>query len=99
MSDDSVFGPGHDREPGITPVPGQMPPQFIEFMVESAAMHSRSRGWLPAVIIRTATMDGSGLVGSIEVGPELDEIIESLMIAKERAKLDVEVGIAKGHLR
>ena len=90
MSDDTIFGPGHDREPGITPVPGQLPPQVIEWMTESAAMHSRSRGWLPCVVVRIATMDGSGLVGSIECGPELDEIIEGMIIARDRARLDVE---------
>jgi hypothetical protein len=98
MTDESMFGPGHDRDPGIQWGVGAMPPPFIEFMVESSAMHSRSRGWLPSVIIRTATMDGSGLVGVIECGAELDEIIESLIVARDRAKLDVEVGIADGTL-
>ena len=89
MSDDTIFGPGYDREPGITPVPGQLPPPLIEWMSESAAMHSRSRGWLPCVVIRVATMDGSGLVGSIECGDELDEIIGGLIMARDRARLDV----------
>lgn len=95
---DNVFGPDRDESPGITPKPGQLPPQFTDFMVESCAMHSRSRGWLPAVTIRNATMDGSGIVGCMEVGPALFEIIESLQVAAVRARLDVDTGIADGVL-
>lgn len=89
MNDETVFGPGHDREPGITPVPGSTPPFVIEWMSESAAVHSRSKGWLPAVVVRIATMDGSGLVGTLVVDEKLDEIIEGLTIARDRARLDV----------
>jgi len=99
MTDDPIFGPDHDREPGITPVPGQLPPQIVECMVESAALHSRSRGWLPAVVIRIATADGAGLAGSIEAGPEILEIARHIVEAHERAQLDVRRAIADGTLR
>lgn len=92
------FGPGHDREPGITPVPGQLPPQFTEFMVESAAMHSVSRGWVPAVVVRCATDDGAGIVGTLEVNDAFWEWVDSLITAGERAPLDVESGKKAGVL-
>lgn len=99
MTDDSIFGAGHDREPGIELLAGgKMPPPLIEWMSESSAMHSRSRGWLPAIIVKLATADGAAMTGIIEVGPELDDIIEGLVVAKNRAVLDVAVGIKDGTL-
>jgi hypothetical protein len=99
MSDDSIFGPDHDRAPGIEVLAGgQMPPPLIEWMTESSAMHTRSRGWLPAVIVKMATLDGAAMIGIIECGPELDDIIQGLVVAKDRAVLDVQVGIADGTL-
>lgn len=79
-------------------MPGQLPPQFTAFMVESAAMHSRSRGWLPAVTIRIATIDGAGIVGCMEAGPELLEIANNIITAHARAHLDVQAGIDDGTL-
>ena len=89
MNDETIFGPGHDREPGVKLVPGALPPQIIEWQTESCGVHSRSRGWLPGVIVRIATADGAGLVGSIECDESLDEIIAGLIIARDRARLDI----------
>lgn len=94
-----MFGPDRDGEPGITPVPGSMPPQITDWMTESAAIHSKSRGWLPAVVVRIATEDGAGLVGSIKVGPELLEIIEGMATAIVRGAEDVHQAIKDGTLK
>lgn len=94
----NVFGPNQRGPAGITPVPGQMPPQTTDWMVESGAMHSKSRGWLPAVVIRIATEDGAGIVCCTEVGPNLDEIIANMREASRVARRDVAVAIRKGQL-
>lgn len=99
MSDDSVFGPSRDSKPGIEMIPGsKMPPPIIEWMTESSAMHSRSRGWLPAVIIKMATLDGVAMIGIIECDDQLADIINGLVTAYARATADVAVGIADGTL-
>lgn len=91
-----VFDGDRDDEPGLTPRPGKLPPQLVEVQVESAAMRSRSRGWLPAVVFRIATDDGAGLVGTIEVGDRLVEIHESIAVAMERAVEDVRAARKRG---
>lgn len=98
MMTDNVFGPDRDGPPGITPVPGHaMPAQFTDFMVESMAIHSRSRGWLPGIVIRIATDDGAGIVGCMET-TKVDELVDSFLMAAERAIVDVRVGVADGTL-
>jgi hypothetical protein len=94
--EDRIFGPDRDEAPGVTPQPGRLPAQFVEFMVESAAMHSKSRGWLPAVVVRSATDDGAGLVGSMEVDDRYWEWVESLITAGERAVEDVAAVLRDG---
>jgi hypothetical protein len=93
-----IFGPDRDDAPGITPQVGKLPPQFTDMMVESAAIHSRSQGWLPCVVIRLATEDGAGLVGTVVVGRELAEFSHSLSMAAARAVEDVKVGLQDGTL-
>lgn len=89
---DSIFGPDRDDGvPGLTPVPeAVVPPQFVEISSESAAAYSETRGWIPIVVIRLATDDGAGLVGMIEVGEELTDVIKGIHIAGERAIQDLE---------
>ena len=65
---------------------------LTDFMVESAAMHSKSCGWLPAVVFRVATEDGAGLVFTMEVGPQLMEILNNISTAGTRAYEDVLAG-------
>lgn len=99
MSATNVFGPDRDDKPGITSKPGRPPAQITNFMAESGAIHSRSRGWLPAVTLMMATDDGKQMVGTIESGEELVEIACSIIMAYWRSQRDVAAGIADGSLR
>lgn len=97
MSDESLFGPDRENEPGLTSIPhAVVPPQVVEFAAESMGLHSRSQGWLPAVKIMIASDDGSGFTCCIEVGPELDKILNDLRLCAQAARRDVAVAIRKG---
>ena len=98
MSGENVFGPDRDMPPGVYPVPGKLPPQATDFMIESAVMHSKSRGWLPAVVIRIATDDWAGLVCSMETGPHVEKIIADLRLAARRSRADLAVALRNGAL-
>lgn len=99
MNDDPMFGPSRRDPDGLTAVPGKIPAQVTEWMVESCAMHTRSTGWVPAVIVRFATDDGAGLVGTIPVGESLDEIIQTFREAAQAARRDVATALARGDIR
>ena len=87
-----------DDPPGITMIPHQkMPSQITNHHIESMAMHSRSRGWLPAVRIEIVTEDGAGAVGSMLVDDVLT-FVEVLLAAAERAPLDLAEAVRKGVL-
>lgn len=81
-----------DESPGLRLRPGNMPPQITHAVAESAAMHSRSEGWMPGVILRFVTEDGGEFAGVIPVGTELWDIVISMMYAAERAHQDMEAG-------
>lgn len=87
-----------DEPPGIKLVRSAVTPaQITEHLVESMAMHSRSRGWLPAVRIEILTEDGAGLVGSMLVD-DVIEFVEILLTAAERAPLDLDAARRTGTL-
>ena len=87
-----------DEPPGIKPVRSSVTPsQITEHHIESMAMHSRSRGWLPAVRIEIFTEDGAGLVGSMLV-EDVVELVEILLTAAERAPLDLAAAVRDGVL-
>jgi hypothetical protein len=97
-----IFGPNRNDPLGITPVPGQAPPQFLEFVAESAVVHSKSQGWLPAVVIRAVTDDNAGIAGFIALGPgnedKHQELARSIIEAGRRAKLDLKVATSRGQV-
>jgi len=96
MTRDNIFGDNRNEPPGVRLVPGQPPPHVTDWMTESAVMHSKSRGWLPCVVLRVATEDGAGLVATIEVSPQLVEIIDGMRIAMERATEDLKAAQRDG---
>lgn len=99
MSDEreNVFGPDRDGEPGIHPAPGVNPPQMTDIVFESSAMHSRSKCWLPFVVMRVMAEDGIGIAVSIPVDV-IAELITNLRDTGRRARQDISVGIQKGQL-
>lgn len=100
MTDECVFGPSEKRPDGVYPQPAAvLPPQITDWMVESCAIHSASRGWLPGVVIRIATDDGAGMVCSVVVGDALTEIVQNLRVAAQAARRDVATALARGDLR
>lgn len=87
-----------DEPPGIKLVRSSVTPsQIAEHHIESMAMHSRSRGWLPAVRIEIFTADGAGLDGSMLV-EDVVEFVEVLLTAAERAPLDLAAAVRDGVL-
>ena len=95
----NIFGEDRDDAPGITMVPGKMPPQITDAMSESSAIHSKSRGWIPAIILSFAAEDGTTFKGVIEVNDALADIVENIGICCLRAGEDVRIGIEKGILK
>lgn len=99
MTDERIFGEDRNGEPGLTPMPEMaVPPQFIEIQAESAAAHSPTRSWVPMVTLRLATDDGSGLVGMIEVGDDLNKILNDIRTCAIRAVEDLNVSLERGDL-
>lgn len=85
-------------EPGITPrIAARRPPQLVAHTIASSAVHSRSRGWLPGVIVTLSTEDGAGLVFLSDEEAIL-ELVEVLLDAVDRARLDVEAALKNGQL-
>lgn len=71
--------------------------QIVHHQVETAAVHSRSQGWLPMlkVDITTIPLAGPGPEQTLEfmIGPEdLRNLIVVLAHGLERAELDAEIG-------
>lgn len=99
MSDDQPFGPDRDDPPGLTPLPGHaMPPQLTDFHVESCALHSQSRGWLPAITVRARAGDGVSVTFVMVADHNVTEIANSLQAAAKRARLDLREATKRGQL-
>lgn len=85
-----------DEAPGIREIPSQALPPFItEHVVESCAVHSRSKGWLPAVRIEIHTADGNGLVGTVTVDDAI-AFVDIILDACERAEQDYTAAVMNG---
>ncbi len=85
-----------DIEPGLRIVPGHWLPPFIEeHHIESCAVHSRSKGWIPAVTLRLVGSDGSGFVGTLTADDAV-ELVEIILAAAERADIDITAAVING---
>lgn len=83
-----------DQAPGLR-LKGLHAAHLVHFNVEAAAMHSKSQGWIPAVVLTMTLQDGTVTAGIIAVGDELSEILDNIRTASERAVIDVETGVVQ----
>lgn len=85
-----------DEPPGLRLVPGGKPPQIVSHTIESGVMHSRSLGWMPAVIIEMTNDDGHTTAGAMLADDALD-LVEKLLTAVERSEQDYTAAVMDGY--
>ena len=87
-------------QPGLTPVPArEAPPQITDVKVASGAMRSRSKGWLPCVVLTVITEDGAGITGCFPADEQLVGIATHIVEAGVRATEDVAAALRAGTIR
>lgn len=86
-----------NEPPGLRIVRGHaMPPFFTDHHIESMAVHSRSKGWIPGINIEMNTVDGAGIVGVFTADDAL-EFVEVILTAVERAEQDYTAAVMDGY--
>lgn len=85
-----------DDPPGVRMTEEAKPPMLVDFVVESAAAHSRSQGWLPVITLQLTDEEGTDFRVFVPVGPELIRIVDSIGEAGRRAILDAQAAQDSG---